>query len=93
MCDGHGGRHYADTIAKQMQSAIVEKINALINSLRSNDMEEVSISPEDYAALLEELFLEIDTKLINSASKNAFLRTGGTTATVCLLTTSSSRDV
>lgn len=88
VCDGHGGRHYADTIAKQMQSAIVEKINALINSLRSNDMEEVSISPEDYAALLEELFLEIDTKLINSASKNAFLRTGGTTATVCLLTTS-----
>lgn len=83
--DGHGGRHYADFVAKQLPPRIRKGVNDLAEKAQAREAGS-SPSPEEYAQMLEECFLEIDNKLVQHSERMSLLKVGGTTAVVALIT-------
>lgn len=83
--DGHGGRHYADFVAKQLPPRIRKGVNDLAEQAQAREAGS-SPSPEEYARMLEESFREIDNKLVQHSERMSLLKVGGTTAVVALIT-------
>ena len=74
--DGHGGRHYADFVAKQLPTRIKEGVKRMEEAISKNDPLSRP-SPEMYAQVLSESFEEVDQKLLKHSARMSLLQVGG----------------
>ncbi len=83
--DGHGGRHYADFVAKQLPARIKEGVRRVEETMKKENPSSKP-SPEMYAQVLAESFQEVDQKLLKHSSHMSLLKVGGCTAVAALIT-------
>jgi serine/threonine protein phosphatase PrpC len=84
--DGHGGRHYADFVAKQLPPRIHAGIKRLVSDRVASGNGNDVPTAEEYAEVLKESFEETDSKLVAHSARMSLLKVGGTTAVATLVT-------